>query len=98
MGADGGHEPIDETAPGQLIGPTRPGHGVVVVELTASRTCFAVWFDLGAVEFAGELEVVLAWARAQPAAEHLLVVPDLGDEVPLDGARARAYLSSHLTM
>lgn len=68
---------------GSNVGPTRPGHGVVFVEQIDDHEWAASWCDLGVVSTQGHHDVVLAWARQQPAAEHLLMADGLG-EVPLE--------------
>ncbi|MEJ5868483.1 hypothetical protein WDV85_12130 [Pseudokineococcus sp. 5B2Z-1] len=73
--------------------PPRPGHGVVHVSFDESLDEWsAVWYDRRYTEASGTLVEVLAWARAQPAAEHVVYVPSMERDVSLDSQEARSYL------
>lgn len=54
----------------------RAGHGVVFVVRHGAGDWSATWCDLGSVALVGPRDEVLAWASAQPAAEHLLQLPE----------------------
>ncbi|MEJ5944508.1 hypothetical protein WDZ17_04270 [Pseudokineococcus basanitobsidens] len=73
--------------------PPRPGHGTVhVLRDEDTGEWEAVWFDRRYTEISGTKGDVLAWARAQPAAEHVLFARTLGYDVPLESEEADAYL------
>jgi hypothetical protein len=74
-----------ECARMQYLAP-RPGTGVVYVRAEDPDTSGAIWQGEEPdemVDFDGPPEASIEWARAQPAAKHLIFDPGTGDFVPL---------------
>jgi hypothetical protein len=80
---------LPRTPPPPPVYPTpRPGYGTIFVTQDRDGTWSALWQDEGNSGFAdceGDRDTVIAWAKAQPAAERIIEDGALsGNYIPLE--------------